>query len=425
MKKSIASICGLLCYALTFSQSYSIVIKDGHVIDPKNNIDEILDIGINDGKIVQVAKSIDSRQAIQVVNAKGFYVTPGLIDIHSHNFFGTEPDHYLSNGMIALPPDGFTFRTGVTTVVDAGGSGWRSFPLFKKNIIDNSQTRVLALLNIVGEGMRGGAYEQNTQDMDSKMTALVAKANPGVVVGVKVAHFEGPEWTPVDRAVEAGRIASIPVMIDFGGSNPPLSIEELFMKHLRPGDIFTHCFGQLKTREFILDTISKQIKPFVLEARKKGIFFDVGYGGISFTFSQAIPAIKNGFYPNSISTDLHGGSMNNAMKDQLNVMSKFITMGMGLTDVIKAATWNPAQEIKREDLGTLSIGSVADVAILNMRQGKFGYFDYTGVRIEGTKKIECEMTIRAGKIVYDLNGIADPINAPAPKASVNQRSGVH
>src|SRR5215218_378518 len=229
--------------AIAQSPTYTIVIKGGHVIDPKNNIDGVIDIAINGNKIVQVAKDIDAKKAQQVVNAKGLYVTPGLIDIHSHNFFGTEPDHYLSNGLVAVAPDGFTFRTGVTTVVDAGGAGWRSFPTFKKNIIDNSQTRVLSLLNIVGEGMRGGVYEQNTSDMDSKMTALVAKAYPDVVVGVKVAHFEGADWTPVDRAVAAGKLADIPVMIDFGGSNPPLSIEELFMKHLRAGDIFTHCFG--------------------------------------------------------------------------------------------------------------------------------------------------------------------------------------
>ena len=387
MKNKPLLILFLLFLSLTvFSQQYSIVIKDGHVIDPKNNIDAVMDIAINDGKIVSVAKNIDARQATQVVNAKGLYVMPGIIDIHCHNFFGTEPDHYLSNGLTAIAPDGFTFRCGVTTVVDAGGAGWKSFPTFKKNIIDNSQTRVLSLLNIVGEGMRGGAYEQNTNDMDSKMTALVAKANPGVVVGIKVAHFEGPEWTPVDRAVEAGKIANIPVMIDFGGSNPPLSIEELFMKHLRPGDIFTHCFGHLKTREAIVDETTKDLKPFVWDARKRGIIFDVGYGGISFVFEQAMPAVKKGFYPNSISTDLHGGSMNNAMKDQLSVMSKFLAMGMPLNEVIKSSTWNPAQEIKREDLGHLSIGTEADIAILNLREGKFGLFDYTGYKIEAGKK---------------------------------------
>jgi dihydroorotase len=426
MKKIVLSALLLSCLcAAAVAQPYSIVIKDGHVIDPKNNIDAVMDVAVNNGKIVAVSKNIDAKGALQVVNAKGFYVMPGLIDIHCHNFFGTEPDHYLSNGLTAVAPDGFTFRVGVTTVVDAGGSGWKSFPLFKKNIIDNSQTRVLALLNIVGEGMRGGAYEQNTNDMDSKMTALVAKANPGVVVGVKVAHFEGPEWTPVDRAVEAGKMANIPIMVDFGGSNPPLSIEELFMRHLRPGDIFTHCFASLKTRESIVDEKTNELKPFVMEARSKGIIFDVGYGGISFSFSQGIPAVKKGFYPNSISTDLHGGSMNNAMKDQLTCMSKFLAMGMPLNDVIKASTWNPAQEIKREDLGHLSVGAEADITILNIRTGKFGLFDYTGYKIEGDKKLECEMTIRAGKIVYDLDGIANPIVPPKPPVATDQKKTEH
>jgi dihydroorotase len=409
MGKLFLFLFSLLLAKGSWSQTYSIVIKDGHVIDPKNNIDGVMDVAIQDGKIVLVAKNIDTKQATQVVNAKGFYVTPGLIDIHTHNFVGTNGDQAYMNGPAGVIPDGFTFRSGVTTIVDAGSSGWRTFPEFKKNIIDRSQTRVLAFLNIVGEGMRGSGYEQNVADMDSKLTAITAKANRNYVVGIKLAHFEGHEWTAADRAAEAGKIADIPVMIDFGGSNPPLSIEELFFKHLRPGDIFTHCYGQLNTREFIVDTTTKQVKPFVIEAQKKGIVFDVGYGGISFSFSQAVPAVKNGFYPNSISTDLHTGSMNNAMKDQLSVMSKFIVMGMNLQNVIKASTWNPAREIKREELGHLSVGAIADVTILNVREGKFGYFDYTGYKIEGNKKLECEMTIKGGKIVYDLNGIANPV----------------
>ena len=394
------------------SQDYNIVIKGGHVIDAKNNIDAVMDVAIKDGKIAKVAKNIDAKGAVQVVAAKGLYVVPGLIDLHTHVFFGTEEGHGYSNGSSALPPDGFTFRVGVTTVVDAGGSGWKSFPTFKKNVIDHSRTRVLAMLNIVGEGMRGGPYEQDVRDMDSKMTASVAKQYPDIIVGVKLAHFEGHDWTPADRAVEAGRQANIPIMVDFGGSHPPLSIEELFMKHLRPGDIFTHAFGQLGSREFIVDTNTNKVKSFVYEARKRGIIFDVGYGGISFAFSQAIPAIKSGFYPNSISTDLHIGSMNAAMKDQLTTMSKFLAMGMDLKSVITASTWHPAQIIKREELGNLSPGSEADVAILNLRKGKFGLFDYTGYKIETDKKLECEMTIRGGRIVYDLNGIATPIIAP-------------
>lgn len=408
MGKLFLFLFSLLLASWSWSQTYHVLIKDGHVIDPKNNIDDVMDIAIQDGKIAKVAKGIDAKQAMQVVNARGFYVTPGLIDIHTHNFVGTNGEAYM-NGPAGVVPDGFTFRCGVTTVVDAGSSGWRTFPEFKKNIIDRSQTRVLAFINIVGEGMRGSFYEQDVNDMDAKLAAIVARSNRKDIVGIKLAHYEGHDWTAADRAAEAGRNADIPVMIDFGGSTPPLSLEELFFKHLRPGDIFTHCFGQLATREFIVDTITRQVKPFVIEAQKKGIVFDVGYGGISFSFSQAIPAIKNGFYPNSISTDLHTGSMNNAMKDQLSVMSKFLVMGMKLQDVIKASTWNPARQIKREELGHLSAGAIADIAILNVREGKFGFFDYTGYKIEGNKKFECEMTIKDGKIVYDLNGIANPV----------------
>ena len=365
----------ILAFHFSPAQQYAIVIKGGHLIDPKNNINEVMDIAVADGKIITVAKNIDTAKAIQVVDAKGMYITPGLIDAHVHVFYGTDPDRKYSNGTLSILPDGFTFRTGVTTVVDAGCSGWRNFPLFKKQVIDNSRTRVLALLNIVGEGMGGEINEQNTNDMDSKMTALMARRYKEYVVGVKVAHFTGNEWTPVDEAVKAGTMANIPVMIDFGDSEPPLSLEELFMKHLRAGDIFTHCFGQLSNREPVVDVNTKKIKPFVPEAQKKGIFFDVGYGQISFAFSQAIPAVKSGFYPNSISTYIHVGSMNNSMKDILNIMSKFIAMGMNIEEVIKTVTWNPAKEIKHEELGNLSVGAIADIAILSVREGKFGFYD--------------------------------------------------
>ena len=394
----------------TQAQKYNIVIKGGHVIDAKNNINSVMDVAIKDGKIALIAKSINAGDAIQVVDANGMYVTPGIIDIHTHDFYGNHPDQYLMDGNVAVVPDGFTFRTGVTTVVDAGSSGWRTFPLFKEQTIDRSQTRVLAFLNIVGAGMRGGAYEQDVHDMDPAMAAYVAKEYKDYIVGFKVAHFEPAAWNPVDSAVKAGELSDRPVMIDFGGddSHPPLSIEELFFKHLRPGDIYTHTFTELKRRDPIVDINTGKLKPFVMDAQKKGIVFDVGFGGASFDFRQAIPALKSGFYPNSISTDLHTGSMNASMKNMLNIMSIFLAMGMDLPDVIKASTWNPAQEIKHTELGNLSIGSGADIAILNLREGKFGFWDRNGYKLKGKQRLECEMTIRAGNIVYDLNGIADP-----------------
>lgn len=402
------------------AQTYNIVIKGGHVIDPKNNINEVMDIAVKDGKIALVAKNINEKEALQVVNAQGLYVTPGLIDIHVHVFGGTQMEQQYMNGPNSIPPDGFTFRVGVTTVVDAGCAGWRTFPDFKRQTIDVSQTRVLAFLNIVGEGMRGGPFEQNLKDMDPKVTADFVMKNSKDIVGIKLAHYNGYDWTPVKLAEEAGRLSNTPFMVDLGGASPALSLDTLFMQIFRPGDIFTHCFGQLgASRESLVDMASGKIRPFVWDAQKKGITFDVGYGGISFAYSQAIPAIKNGFYPDAISTDLHIGSMNGAMKDMLSTMSKFLAMGMDLPSVIKASTWRPAQIIKREELGHLTVGSEADIAILNLRKGKFGLFDYTGYKLDTDKKFECEMTVRAGKIVYDLNGIANPVVLPRNRPSYN------
>lgn len=385
------------------NELYSIVIKGGHVIDAKNNIDEIMDVAIRDGKIAKVAKNINPSAGLHIVNAKGMYVTPGLIDLHTHVFYGTEPNHYLSNGNIAVTPDGFTFRSGVTTVVDAGGVGWKSFDLFKRNVIDQSKTRVLSFLNIVGEGMRGGDWEQDISDMDYKMAAKTALENKEYIVGFKLAHFEKADWVPVQKVVEAGRQANMPVMIDFGGGK--LSIEDLFFKYLRPGDIYTHVFTELERRDPIVDLQTRQLRPFVIPAQKKGIIFDVGFGGGSFNFNQAIPAIKAGLLPNTMGTDLHSGSMNGAMKDQLNVLSIFLAMGMDVQEVISRSTWAPARAIKHEELGNLSVGSTADVAVLSLRQGKFGFRDIANNRQAGTQRLECEMTIKDGKIVYDLNGI--------------------
>lgn len=394
------------------AQNYQMVIKGGHVIDPKNGINELMDVAIQDGRIAKIAKNIDTKGASQIVDAKGLLVVPGLIDIHGHVFYGTRPNSYLSDGLVAVDPDSFTFRVGVTTIVDCGGPGWKNFYVFKENIIDHSKTRVLAFMNIVGEGMRGGAYEQDTSDMNAQLTGQTALKYKDHVVGFKVAHYAKRDWIPVDRAVEAGNIANMPVIIDFGGflAFAPLRLRELFFDHLRPGDIYTHVFAELGgAREPVVDYETRKFKPFVKEAQERGIIFDVGYGGASFDFRQAIPSLEAGFFPNTISTDLHKGSMNAAMKDMLNVMSTFMAMGMEIPHIIKASTWNPAKTIKREELGHLSEGTIADLALIEVRQGQFGIWDKNGYKVETDKKFECEMTIKDGVIVYSVNGRSEPV----------------
>jgi dihydroorotase len=385
------------------AQQYDLLLAGGHVIDSKNNVDAVRDVAIAGGKIAAVEPHIDPQQAAKTVDVNGLYVTPGLVDIHVHVFAGTgEASSY--SGDLSVYPDGFTLRNGVTTVADAGSSGWRNFPDFLTRIVNRSRTHVLAFLNIVGAGMRGPAFENNLADMNAEATANMAKEHPTVVVGVKTAHYAGPEWTPVERAVEAGRLANIPVMVDFGTNYPSRPLQQLLESKLRPGDIYTHMYSGL--RDELLE--SGQVNPGMMAGRKRGVIFDVGHGGGSFLWRVAVPAIKQGFLPDSISTDLHVGSMNAGMKDMLNVMSKFLVLGVPLPDVIRMSTWNPAHEIQRESIGHLSVGAPADVAVLRLEKGRFGYADSNGARMDGDRKLNCELTVLDGRIVYDANAISKP-----------------
>jgi len=388
------------------AQTVDVLIKNGHVIDPKNKIDAIMDVAIIGNKISEVAPKI-TKTAKKTIDATGLYVVPGLIDIHGHHYFGTEKDKYLSDSYTALPPDGFTFRSGVTAVVDAGGSGWRNFLDFKDQAFENSKTRMFAFLNIVGSGMSGGATEQNLADMDPKLTAMAAKKYSKEIVGIKLAHYIGSDWTPTDRAVEAGRLANIPVMIDFGSADPLLSWDILLLQKLRPGDILTHCFGQTGGRMHVVE--NGKVQAYATEAQKRGVIFDVGHGGGSFMFSQAVPAIQQGFKPNSISTDLHTGSMNAGMKDMSNIMSKLMNIGLTLNEVIVMSTWTPAQIIKKTELGHLSVGALADVAIFSVDKGNFGFVDVGGNKVMGDKKLTCQLTLLDGNVVWDLNGLSAPL----------------
>ena len=259
---------------------YDLLLKGGHVIDPANHVDGVMDVAVQNHRIAAVAPWIDAALALKTVDATGLYVTPGLVDIHVHVYASTgEANSYAGDNSVF--PDGFTFRSGVTTVVDAGCSGAKNFEDFKTHIIDRSRTRVLAFLNIVAAGMRGNEFEQNVAEMDPHAAAAMAKKHPGLIVGIKTAHYEGPEWIAVERAVEAGTLANIPVMVDFGRFRPERPYQDLVLSKLRSGDISTHMY---------LDWVpllgeQGKLLPYLFEARKRGVIFDVGHGGGSFSVS--------------------------------------------------------------------------------------------------------------------------------------------
>ncbi len=397
---------------------YDLLIKGGHVIDGKNRISAVRDVAIKDGKIAAVAPNIAASRAAKTVDAAGLYVTPGLVDIHVHVYPGLTKNSYAA-GSFGLQPDGFTLRVGVTTVADAGSAGWRTFEDFKTRIIDAQKVRVLSFLNIVGAGMGPGQIEQNLADMEVQPAADMALKYKGTIVGIKSAHFNGPEWTPYINAEEVGKLANIPVMVDFGGNvRAGRTLYDLLNKYFRPGDIFTHMYGGHRGEQ---DPETKGPSKAMMDGRKRGVIFDVGHGGASFLWSCAIPLMKAGFIPDSISTDLHYSSSNGGMKDMLNVMDKFLAMGMPLDEVILRSTWNPAKEIQHEELGNLSVGSPADVAVLRLEKGKFGFVDQSAGRLDGTQKLLCEMTLRDGKVVYDLNGMTSVPWEKVPPAAPGRR----
>ena len=379
------------------------LLRGGHVIDPRNAINAPRDVAIAAGRVAAVAPAISPSDAAKTIDVAGLYVVPGLVDIHTHVYAGTgEKNSYAGDNSVY--PDGVTLRSCVTTIADAGSSGWRNFEDFKQRIVDRSRTRVLALLNIVGHGMRGGAFEQDLADMAAPPTAEMARRYRGLIVGVKTAHYAGPEWTPVERAVEAGTSADVPVMVDFGARRAERPLAELVTRKLRPGDIYTHVFSGLRGEQ----DPSGRVNAALWEGRKRGVLFDVGHGAGSFAWKIAAPALEERFLPDSISTDLHAASMSGGMKDMLNVMSKFLALGMPLDGVVQRATWNAARALKQDGIGHLSVGAAADVAVVRVERGEYGFVDSFGARLKAAQRLACELTLRDGKVVYDLNGIAQP-----------------
>ena len=385
--------------------AYDLRIKGGHVIDAANDIDAQMDLAIAGRVVAAVEPEIPESHARRVVDASGMYVIPGLIDIHAHTtgFSG------------AMFPEEMCFPYGVTTMVDCGGSGWRTFDQFNNDVIKKSKVRVFALLNIVGQGMEGDV-EQDINDMDAEATAAKIRQRSDIIVGVKVAHYQGRGWESIDRGVEAARLSDSFCLVD-QNAKPTRPFDEM-LKRLRPGDGVTHCFGYGKP---MIGNDGK-VKPHYIEARARGVKFDVGHGNNSFSFSMAVPAIEQGFPPDTISTDMHRMSLHTSRAQMTEVMSKFLAMGMPIAEVIARSTWEPAKWINHTELGTLTPGALADIAVLEFQDRPAGLSDSgpTGYRImKAEGRLITQLTIKDGAVQFDYDGLAKDDWSETPTTDLN------
>jgi dihydroorotase len=389
----------LLFPALLCGQAkYDLLLKGGRVIDPKNGIDALMDVAVKEGRIAAVAAGLAPADAVKTLDASGLVVTPALVDIHVHVFHTTGVTGAWA-GDNSIRPDDFSFRTGVTVMADAGSAGWRNFETLRHTVIDRAKTRIYAFINIAGYGMLSNMVEQHAEDMKPEEVARLARKHADIVVGVKAAHYEGPEWVSVDRAVEAGKLSGKPVMIDFGYFRAERPFHQLVGSRLRPGDIATHMYRAP------VPWIDEQGKlyPYLGAARTRGVKFDVGHGGGSFAWRNAVPAVAQGFWPDSISTDLHVGSMNGAMMDMPTTMSKFLAMGMPLREVVARSTYRAAELIGHPEHGHLTVGAPADIAAFRVMEGDFGFLDSDGGLYKGRRRLLCELTLQSGSIMWDWN----------------------
>lgn len=388
--------------------TYDFILRNGCVIDPANNMSGIYDVGVKDGKIATVKNRIE-ESGDKEYDVAGLYVTPGLIDMHCH-CYPTFPMY--DDSLPTIHPDAHMFRDGVTTAVDAGTTGWKDFPSFKEHVIDKAKTRVLAFINIADDGMVHLDREQEPSNFHPQIVASVAKVFDDVVVGIKSAHYwvgipfdeKHHPWDSVDSMVEAGELCGKPCMADFQPNLPLRTYPDLILKHLRKGDIHTHVYAQ----QFPILNDNGQVNDYMFKARERGVKFDLGHGACSFWFRNAVPSLKQGFYPDTLSTDLYIDNIFGPVFGMTTVMSKYLCMGMPFEEIIYRTTKRPAEVIHHEELGTLSVGSCADIALFSIRDGHFSYFDGGRAKIDSHSKIECAGTFRAGEFVYNPNAMGMP-----------------
>lgn len=402
-------------------KKYDLILKGARVLDPSRNMDGAFDVAVKDGKISGLEKEIPAEEGEKVLDVSGYLLTPGLVDMHCHIYprFPFEED-----GLPTIQGEAHMFRSGVTACVDAGTCGGRDFLQFKESVIDRSKLKIFAFVNIASGGMVNLESEQDIQEFQPEIAAAIA-GTYDCVAGIKTAHYwvgrpvdsRHPAWESVEQAVKAGELCGKPVMADFQPNLPWRTYPDLILKKLRPGDIHTHVYAQ----QFPILDENRNVQEFMFRARDRGVIFDLGHGAGSFWFRNAVPALKQGFYPDTISTDLYLDNVNGPVIDLLHIMSKYLNMGMPIEEVIYRTTKRPAEIIGHRELGDLKIGREADIALLDIRDGNFGFADAGHASMRGNRKLECIMTIRAGEIVYNPMALGMPEWEHDPGPTGNRR----
>jgi dihydroorotase len=376
--------------------AYDLILKGGHVVDPSQNLDGVMDVAFAGGKVAALAPNLKAEEAGDTRDVAGKFVTPGLIDLHTHVYWG--------GTSLGIDAEEFCRRSAVTTAIDTGSAGPGNFAGFRKHVIEPSEVRILAYLHISFAGIFGFSKtimvgeSENIRLMAPREAAEVADANRDVIVGIKVRvgrHSSGDQGAaPLQMALQVANEVGMPLMAHI--DHPPPSYEEV-VEMLRPGDVLTHAF-----RPFPNAPCNAQgsIKPVVLEARKRGVLFDIGHGMGSFSFKSARAMLANGFYPDTISSDVHALCIDGPAFDQVTTMSKFLCLGVPFNEVVKQSTLNAAFALKRPQLGSLKPGSAGDASILSIKQGKFDYVDVLGELLQGDRKICAEGVVIAGRWWY-------------------------
>lgn len=373
--------------------AYDLVLKGGHVIDPAQNIDAVMDVAFAGGKVAAIARSLDTSGASDVRDVSGRIVTPGLIDMHTHVYWG--------GTSLGIDAEDFCRLSAVTTAVDTGSAGPGNFAGFRKHVIEPSAVRILAYLHISHAGIFGFSSRimvgesENLALMDPETAVEVASANRDVIIGIKVRlgrHASGIHgMAPFEHAIQVAEEAGMPMMVHI--DEPPPSYGEV-VSRLRPGDVLTHCFRPFPNSPV---TPEGKVRPEVLAARQRGVLFDIGHGMGSFSFKTARAMLEAGFMPDTISSDVHALCINGPAFDQVTTLSKFLCLGVPLKEVIRTTTENAARALSRPDLGTLKPGSTGDAAILSVDDGAFDYVDVVGEHVTGGRKINARGVVLAGR----------------------------